>query len=175
MTYNEQIEQVADHTAEQVLAAVAMYEAGDLTAEALAGIVAAFVAAGNSAAAVLGDLSLAAVLSVELGRAVAPLGVTRPADDPARLTKAARTLLGLSGASLARWERLARSEPLEAAARSYSEGIRRSRHVTGWTRNLSANACQLCQWWSRDGRVWPADHVMPTHKGCTCSPQPTTR
>lgn len=121
------------------------------------------------------DLSLAAALTVQTGQAVAPQGLTAPADDPDRLTKAASTLAALEDVTPERWERLARSEPLEAAARAYSDGVRRSPHVTGWTRGLSANACQLCRWWSRDGKVWPDDHPMPTHKGCTCNPAPVTR
>ena len=24
--------------------------------------------------------------------------------------------------------------------------------------------------WPRDGLVWPDDHEMPTHEGCTCIP-----
>lgn len=51
----------------------------------------------------------------------------------------------------------------------------RSEHVTGWTRSLNGEACQLCTWWWRAGRVWTADHPMPAHKGCICTPQPVTR
>ena len=47
----------------------------------------------------------------------------------------------------------------------------RSQLVEGWTRSVSG-ACQLCNWWSRDGRVWPKDHTMPRHKGCRCTQNP---
>lgn len=175
MTYQDQLEDTATAAAVQVVAAVAAWEAGKLDAETLAVLVAAFVAAGNSLAAALADLSLAAALTTRLGTVVPPLGIVRPAEDPDRLTKAAQTLLSLPEPSVARWERLARAEAQEAAARAYSEAVRRSPHVTGWTRGLSASACQLCRWWSREGRVWPADHPMPVHKGCTCHPEPVTR
>ena len=112
---------------------------------------------------------------MKLGTPVAPVGAVRPLDDPDRLTTAARTLLALENPSLARWERLARAEGQEAAARAYSDAVKRSPHVTGWRRGISGSACQLCRWWSRDGRVWAADHTMPTHKGCTCNPVPVTR
>lgn len=175
MTYQDQLEATVSETAAQVAAAVALYEAGKVTADTLAALAAAFVTAGNGAAAALADLSLASTLTTKLGTVVAPLGITRPLDDPERLTKAADTLLSAENASLARWERLARAEGQEAAARAYSEGIRRSRHVTGWRRGISGSACQLCRWWSRGGQVWPDSHPMPTHKGCTCHPEPVTR
>lgn len=175
MSYQDELEVTVTATAAQVSAAVAAYDAGAITADALAAIVAAFVTAGNEAASALADLSLAAALTIRLRTPVAPLGITRPTDDPDRLTKAVSTLLTTENVSLARWERLARAEGQEAAARAYSEGIRRSHHVTGWRRGISGSACQLCRWWSRDGRVWSDDHQMPTHKGCTCHPEPVTR
>jgi hypothetical protein len=175
VTYQDELEQTVTATAAQVTAAVAAYEAGALTSDALAAIVAAFITAGNGAASALADLSLAAALTMRLRTPVAPLGITRPADDPDRLAKAVGTLLAEANVSAARWERLARAEGQEAAARAYSEGITRSRHVTGWRRGISGSACQLCRWWSRNGQTWPADHPMPTHKGCTCHPEPVTR
>lgn len=174
MTYQDQLEEQASSVTAQVLAALALYEAGKMTADALTAVVAAYIAAGNSAAAALADLALAAAVTVQTGAPAAPLGITRPADDPERLTRAANTLLG-SSATAARWQRLAEAEIKEAATRAYSEGAKRSPRVTGWTRGLKADACQLCRWWSRDGRVWDADHPMPTHKGCTCSQLITTR
>lgn len=174
MTYQDQLEEQASSVTAQVLAAVALYEAGKLTADALVSVVAAYIAAGNFAGAALADLALAAAVTVQTGTAVAPLGITRPADDPDRLTRAASTLLADPAASLARWQRLAEAELKEAATRGYSEAVKRSPRVNGWTRGLSGSACQLCQWWSRGGQVWPADHPMPTHKGCTCSQLITT-
>lgn len=181
MTYQEQLEGIAEQTGAQLAAALAAFVAGELTAEAFVAIVAGYVAAGNSAATVLADLSLAAAVTVQTGKAAAPLGIVRPLDDPERLALAASTILGdlsdddgaLAYAGM-RLERLARAEAQEAAARAYSEGIKRSRRVSGWTRAISATACQLCRWWSRGGQVWPADHPMPTHKGCTCHPDPIT-
>ena len=50
--------------------------------------------------------------------------------------------------------------------------IRRSSRVSGWVRSLDSNACELCQGWSRDGKVWDDDHTMPRHTGCTCTQDP---
>lgn len=175
MTYHDELQSTVDDTNRQVMAALASYDAGQLDPDEFALLVAAFIAAGNSIAAALGDLSLAAVLSTTLHQPVAALGITRPAGDTDRLIKAARTLLATPEATTDRWERLATAEPKEAASRAYSAAIAESPHVTGWVRGLSATACQLCRWWWRDGRTWPADHRMPTHKGCTCHPEPVVQ
>lgn len=183
MTYQDHIVATADEAAEQALAAFEQWEAGKITTDALVALIVAFIAAANTTTTAIADLSLAAVLTQATGTAVAPLGITRPGDETDRLSRAAVTILDeidpsdvatLTAAQM-RLRRLAVSEALEAAARAYSEAIRRSPRVTGWTRGLSGNACQLCQWWSRDGRVWPDDHPMPTHKGCTCNPQPAVK
>ena len=186
MTYQDELEAQAEAVSDQVLAALTAYAAGTLTAEALAAVVSAFIAAGNSGAAVLADLSLAAAVTTATGTPAAPLGITRPADDPTRLAQATSTILAdldrqraadpeaaLTTAQT-RITRLAEAEVKEAGARAYSEAVKGSRSVTGWTRGLSGSACQLCRWWSREGRVWDADHTMPTHKGCSCSQIITT-
>ena len=71
-----------------------------------------------------------------------------------------------------RLTRLARSEPMDKAQRGYGEAIRQDSRTEGWKRGLELDACELCTWWDRDGRIWPKDHVMPTHKGCACVPVP---
>ena len=116
MTYQDEITTTADRSVAQVLAARASWQAGTMTTDAYLALIAAFVSAANSTTAAIADLSLSAALTVQTGQAVAPLGLTRPADDLERLTKAAATLAALEDVTPDRWERLARSEPLEAAA-----------------------------------------------------------
>lgn len=65
--------------------------------------------------------------------------------------------------------RMALSEAIEAARGSTTAIMRRSKKVDGWTRQLDSDPCELCRWWARDGRIWPAGHEMPTHKGCACA------
>lgn len=187
MTYQDEAQTLAEATSAQVLAALSAYAAGSVSYEAVAALVGAFVAAGNSSAAVLGDLALAAAVTVQTGTPAAPLGVVRPADEAARLDRAARTVLDDYDTEAAvdheaamvkattRLQRLAEAEIRKAVADAYSDSIGRSRQVTGWVRGLEPNACQLCQWWHRDGRVWPADHPIPRHTGCDCSQVIVTR
>ena len=175
MSYREKLTALGDETERRVLAVYTAYLAGELSHDETVAYIAAVVAQANSSATALADLSLAAELMLTLRTSVETVGVVRPVGDLARLTKAATTVLAIAQASPVPESivgRLARSEPLEAAAQAYSEAIRKSPHVKGWVRQKSPGACELCTWWWRNGRVWPAAHPMPTHKGCTCSPKP---
>lgn len=131
----------------------------------------------NLQAAALADLSLAATLMAETAAAV-PVTATTRAVEIDRLSKAASTALTVAEASdmpEAIIARLARAETFNAGQDAYSTGIASSSRTEGWIRGISPNCCQLCRWWWREGRVWPKDHRMPTHTGCTCSPIPVVR
>lgn len=175
MTYREQIRTLGEQAAEQVAAIFATWDRGDLEDEEAVELLAAFIAGANSRAVALADLALAATLMQQLGVPVATLGLTPPVGDADRLHKAAATILSIPDVTLERVQRLARAEPLGAASKAFSQGIEKSPHVTGWVRSVSGSGCELCTWWARDGQVWPADHPMPTHKGCTCSQIPTDK
>ena len=173
MTYRENVTLIAAATETKVLAVFDRYEAGELDQNTTIALIAAIIAKANSKAVTLADLSLAATLMLQLGSPVAALGLTPPADDSDRLQKAATTLLAVATLTRERVARLARSEPLGRAADAYADGIRRSDHVTGWTRQVSANACELCQ--SLAGDVLPDSVPMYHHPGCTCTPIPVTK
>ena len=178
MTYRETLTRLGDTTAAQVAAIIAAWEAGDLTDEEAVDLIAAYVEAANNRAVSLADVALAASLTVATGKAVTALGLTPATGDRDRLTTAATTLLGVLKTTpdpIGRARRLGRSEPLTTAARARGDAIERQPSATGWTRSVSGSGCQLCEWWSRDGRVWPDTHPMPTHKGCTCTQEPTIR
>ncbi len=169
MSFRDHLTALSAATEAKVLAIFAAFSEGSLSYdEATAGI-AAVVVKGNARAVALADLALAANLMTALRKPVATLGLALPAGEAARLHKAARTLLRIREVTPERVARLGRVEPLEAGQRAFSDGLARSGSVEGWVRNKSASACQLCTWWSRDGRVWPADHPMPRHKGCSCT------
>ena len=105
---------------------------------------------------------------------VAPV-VVAVVDDRARLEKAFATIMDSDQDIIMQLERIGVVEPLEAAADRMSEGIQQDQRVKGWVREMEADACQLCRWWWREGREWPSEHPMPTHKGCTCTQLPVIR
>lgn len=178
MTYRNALHRLGDDTAARVLAIYASFTEGNLDSDETVGLIATTVALGNSRATALADASLAATLMLALREPIPTLGLLPPPGDVQRLHKAAGTLLDVvedTPDPLARVGRLGHSEPLTRAADAFSEGMAKSVHVTGWRRGLSGSPCQLCRWWWRDGTIWPATHPMPTHKGCSCTPQPTTK
>lgn len=88
-----------------------------------------------------------------------------------RYSKAVATILsdGMTDQAIMRTGRLALAESMDAARAEAAELMKGQRRVAGWTRQLDSDPCELCTWWARDGRVWPALHTMPTHKGCACA------
>lgn len=105
----------------------------------------------------------------------APVAVS-PAMPPAdidRLEQAVVTILGSDEDTRMQVVRLVTGETLDAAHKAYGDTMAELPMVKGWTRGVDSAACDLCQWWGRDGRVFRPDHMMPRHKGCVCHPVPT--
>lgn len=174
MTYRDRILKLGDDTAAQVTAVWIGWKAGKISKAEAVALIAAFIEAANNRATALADLALAATLTLATRRIVPPVGLVPPVATD-RLHQAAGTLLDVlphTPDPEARVARLGRSEPLTRAAEARGEGLAKSTLVEGWTRNVSGSACQLCNWWRRDGRVWPKDHRMPQHKGCSCTQTP---
>lgn len=173
MTYRDTLLGLAEDTERRVLAVFASYLDGDVDRDTAVRLIATIIAKANSGAASLADLSLAATLMLQQAEPVATVGILAAADDVDRLQKAATTLLAIDNVTTQRVARLARCEPLDAAAKAMNQGIQDQPTVVGWVRGLEPDACQLCRWWWREGQVWPADHPMPHHTGCTCVQVPT--
>lgn len=146
--------------------------------EEIADALAVLVGAHNSAAGAVAE-ALAAEQLAAWGAAAPPDSATGLAHqlNADRLRQAAGTVLErLDLADLATLatveigaERLARAEAVKAAQANYGSTMASSEDTGGWVRQLEPDACQLCRWWSRDGKTWPSDHPMPTHTGCTCA------
>ncbi|MFC9994673.1 hypothetical protein [Nocardia sp. NPDC127526] len=178
MGYQDKLLALGDVAEKAVLAVYARFESGELSHDEAVAAIAAVVAKSNSRAAALAALSLASSLMEQLGAPVEVQPVMRPAKELGRLQRAAATTLAVaarSDAPAAIVARLARAEAYESAARAFSEGIAKDKRVEGWVREVEPDGCELCTWWWREGRVWPADHQMPTHKGCRCAPNPVVR
>ena len=93
-------------------------------------------------------------------------------EDHARLSAAARTALSVDDAAVMASGRLALGEVITVSQKAYAEILKQSSAVEGFKRGLEKDACQLCKWWWREGRVWPKWYTMPTHVGCTCTQVP---
>lgn len=169
MTYRDKLHALSGDVEAKVLDIFGEYSVGRITQPVAVRLIAVVIARGNARAVALADLAFAANMMLALGESVAVAGLAAPSGDVARLTKAAQTLLSIDDVTPERVARLARVEPLDTAALAFGQAMQSHEGVKGWTRNKSASGCQLCTWWSRGGRVWPIDHPMPRHKGCTCT------
>ena len=174
MAYRDTLIALSERSERQVMAAYRAFLSGSLSRDECIQWIASAITVSNGQAHALANLAYAAEVMAQLGTPAAVAATPAP-DDLDRLTKAASTVLEVAAgtaASEAVVGRLGRAEPLETAARSYSDAMVRSGRTRGWVRQRSANCCQLCTWWWRNGRVWPAEHPFQTHKGCTCTPKP---
>lgn len=176
MSYHGTLNRLADDVQTRVLAVFEAWQTGVLTAEQFVQLAAAYVAQGNSRAVALGDLAAAAALSVELGAPQPTTGVNAP-DDADRLREGLTTLVAaaVAGDITARLTRFARAEPSAAAQDAWVESFSRYEPVEGWKRQLDAGACELCQAWAADARVYSKKTKMLHHAGCQCTPQPVLR
>lgn len=169
--YQAQTEALAARTAMQVAAINAALRAGDLAAPDAELLIGSVVNTANNLAAFLADQYVSVSLETVTGAAAPATGVA-PVDDTERLIDATRTVLDAEDDQQPmRLERLARAEPLEAGQRTIAAVMDAQPGIEGWTRHMDADPCQLCQWWWREGRIWPKEHPFQSHKGCNCQPE----
>lgn len=164
-------ERLAADAERQVLAIYAALEAGRIDRETASLLIAAIVNRANASATTTADAWLVAQIEAAAGAPTAAVGVA-PVDDSERLVLAAQTVLADTAADVPmRLARLARGETFDTAQRAAHDAMQKHRPVEGWVRQLDGDPCQLCVWWSRNGRVWPKAHPFQRHKGCNCQPR----
>lgn len=152
-----------------------MYGLGRLTKGQFVQLASALILQSNGRAAALADLSLSVELTRLSGSVHAPSGVLPRIYQQSTLEKGMETLLTAAEQGDDITERLTRfslNAPLDAAVDAYSNGIAGADMVEGWVRQMDSDPCQLCRWWWREGQVWPKNHRMPHHKGCSCVQRP---
>ena len=175
MTYEATLKRLSDNSKDILLKAWAAVERGSLPRDVFPNIAAEVVAIANERGRAAAEIALNGYMIAAVGAVTPPVVVAAVVDDRDRLQKAFATILDSDQDITMQLERIGVAEPLEAAADRMSEGIQQDQRVKGWVREMEADACQLCRWWWREGREWPSEHPMPTHKGCTCTQLPVTR
>lgn len=177
MSYRDMLVKLGDTTEEKVLAVYRLFDAGDLSRFDAIALMSTLIGKAQATAIVLAESSLAAELILSTAEAV-PVVATAVRGDVVAVRQAVITTLGTAATTPdieGRIARMARGITYRAAADAYSDGVKKSPRTEGWIRDLEPDACQMCTWWWREGRVWPKDHPMPTHPGCTCAPKPVLR
>lgn len=179
MTYHDRLDDLADRSSDALVALAERFKAGELTEDQYRALSVALVLRSKAEATAFADVALAADLTVKVGAAVPALGLLPAGGQAARLDKAFTTMLDamdpgpLDPSEAQRLSRLARDETLKSAQEARGEGIKRSRHTTGWTRGLNPGACPICTGWA--GPVLPKSARMARHTGCSCVQTPAVR
>src|SRR5690625_2876748 len=166
-------EHLAADTQRKVAAVYAAFQDGQVGRREAEQLIAAIVNHANASSVALAEAGIIWQVQEVAAAPVPALGIA-PVDDHSRLVDAARAVLATSAVDddpLMRLQRLARSEPLHAGHQAASAAMSSHKAVEGWTRQMEADACQLCRWWWREGRVWPAAHPFQSHQGCNCQPR----
>ena len=184
--FQAETEAVATATEREVVGIYTQLAAGLIAREAAVLLIAAAVNRANAVAVTLGDVWLAVQIEELAGQPVPTVGIA-PRDHSERLAKPPTPS----------FRRRHRRQPVTTDVDDDTRrppgvdplGTRRTagdratgrtrRHdamqaqplVKGWTRQMDADPCQLCQWWWRNGRIWPKEHPFQHHKGCNCQPK----
>lgn len=175
MSFTDKLDTVKSRIEADVRQIVAKFLAGDFTEDQVIKLLAFHMGSANSAAMALADMAIAAEVSLETGVPVGATGAAPPATQQQTLRKAVATLIAAGDVAdnVERFAQVARNQVAQAAQDGTAHAIRTG-PARGWIRDTGGKCCQLCEWWAREGRVWPAKHPMPTHPGCVCRQRPVT-
>ncbi|MFV0430325.1 MAG: hypothetical protein ACK5KO_12980 [Arachnia sp.] len=171
MTFQDTLDKLSTATSGAVMRLWELVEAGAMTQTEFTDAAAVLVEISRRRGAAAGWAALRAYLEAADAAPVAAVALD-VTDDVSRLKTAVGTILVSQQDTAMQLARLAANEPLQAATSALSDAMRRSKRVRGWTRKLEPGACQLCQWWAREDRIWQPHHKMARHPGCTCHQKP---
>lgn len=170
--YDRVVYAVGRRAAERLLA---VWDEAEWLDEA-APLMAAILAGANVEASAAALLALYGSLADATGQLVPPAAVPPRSSwtDTGRLQAAVELIHAEADVAdpRMRLERLAHGETSSTAAEAYGDALQADERVSGWVRRVNAGGCQLCSWWARNGRVWPAELTMPRHTGCRCTQTP---
>lgn len=175
LRFEDMLERLGSQGRDAVLNTYRLYEAGLIDSDTFVEVASELLQHINERSAVFGQASYAQVRAILLDTAAElPATVTAMASTSSGgLAKSLTTILeGEPEHIVKRLERLGYVLPIESTQQGYSAALKDDSMVEGWQRGLNDDACQLCQWWSWDGRIWPKVQPFQTHKGCKCQQVP---
>lgn len=164
MTYEQNVSRLGARAGTAIEGLYTRHLAGDFTAAEFQSMAATLVSQVNAKGAVIAELTL--------GGYGGGLISTPVQDVSERVMEALDTILGSDLDTAMQLRRLANNEAINSASSAFSEAIKQSPDVEGYTRGVESDACELCQWLNKDDFVFPAAQEMSTHPGCLCHPIP---
>lgn len=180
MLFEELLERLGETTGRGIRHALAMLEDGLIDQTQCKAAITHLIELGAVQSNAAGQAAYSAVRAQMLtGATEAAALPTMPASSAVQQGKVAQAVDSIFSGDPELWamrlERLGNAKTIREAQASYGKKLRADKLATGWKRGLNADACQLCRWWWREGRIWPRSHAMPTHKGCKCQQVPVFR
>lgn len=174
MTYQDTLDRLSDDTEARAQKVLDQLEAGDIDQETAIALLTTIILVAQKRGAAVAEFSFAAQVSTMSGTPTVTRGLKAGSQKDIVFKIIERTLSTSKGIdeTKTRIVRIARNEPQEIAKQTYGKAMEASPKVEGWTRGLDADPCELCVWWSRDGRVWPKNYPLQHHKGCNCTQVP---
>lgn len=137
----------------------------DRTTDETVHLLSTFIGGACLSASILSDAWLAGLLHVR------PLGLVLP-DPTARLAEAIALILSSEPtARVFRVERLARSEPEQAARQTATTAMQRH-GIERYRWELDSDPCEQCQ--ALAAQTWPISTPAVSHPNCSCVPVPIT-
>ena len=170
VTFRNAADDMTRTTEELTALLLAAWQAGQMTDEEFRDSLHNLLVTGYVSGLMVGDVIGSSYVNAE------PVGLAVDDNTATRLGLAAATATTLLDAAedpLPRLRRLTVSEHLDSLQQGVI-GAYNSHGVRGYTRGLSAKACELCVWLYKGGYVYPSDRPMHRHPGCTCVPIPAT-
>ena len=177
LRFEDMLEQLRDQGRRSVLNTWRLYEDGLIDYDTFIDVASTLLAHIAERGAAYGRLSyhqiIATMTGGEIGATSSNVGVIREMTTPTGVGRALDTIAkGEPERILTRLARLGSIVPIEETQAGYAEELQADPKIEGWIRGLNDTACELCEFWYWDGRIWPKDHPMPTHKGCMCQQIP---
>lgn len=175
LRFEDMLERLGDQGRKALLDTYELYQSGLIDRDTMLDVASELLQFINDQGAAYGALSYSQVRAIMLDTATelpakgTPLASTSTGGISASLT----TILNGDPEQIAqRLERLGYVLPIESAQGGYESTLQGDSAVEGWQRGLNDDACQLCQWWSWDGRIWPKVQPFQKHIGCKCQQIP---
>ena len=175
LRFEDMLERLGDQGRKSLLDTYALYQSGLIDRETMVDVASELLQFINDQGAAYGELSYSQVRAIMLDTATElPANSTpRAATSTGGISESLTTILDGDPELIAqRLERLGYVLPIESVQGGYESTLQGDSMVEGWQRGLNDDACQLCQWWSWEGRIWPKVQPFQTHKGCKCQQIP---
>lgn len=175
LTFDETLDRLGSTTKRSVQHVIGLHEAGTISTEIMQQQIQTILEIASAQGANYGQISYSLYAESVTGELPAVEYSSKLAKDTvtaATVSDSLETVISDGDNMAMRLERLAENMPVEIVQDIFGKSMAKDERAQGWIRGLEPDACELCTWWWKEGRIWPKEHPMPTHPGCRCQQIP---